>query len=79
MNLDYLDMTDAERKMHIMFRKRNFWSGFSSVLSIFGEEEKFNTSILSKEEDFKALKSDWEMIGDDIRNSMSEIILEDCE
>lgn len=79
MNLDYLNMNDTEKRTDFLFPKRNFWTGFSSILSIFGEEKKFNTSKSGKEADFKALKSDWEMIGDDIRKSMSKIILEDCE
>lgn len=72
-------MNDTERRTDFLFPKRSFLSGFSSILSIFGEEKKFNTSKSGKEADFKALKSDWEMIGQDLRDSMSKIILEDCE
>ena len=72
MNLNYLNINDTEKRTNFLFPKRNFWSGFSNILSIFGEEKKFNTSKSGTEADFKALKSDWEMIGQDLRNSMSK-------
>ena len=66
-------MNDTERRTDFIFPKRNFWSVFSSILSIFGEEKKFNTSKSGKETDCKVLKSDWEMIGQDLRNAMSKL------
>ncbi|MEP2689171.1 hypothetical protein [Maribacter dokdonensis] len=73
-------MTDTDKKTDFLFPRRSFWTGFSSVLSIFGETNKFNTSKSGEEADYKALKSDWEMIGQDIRKVMSdEIKFSDCE
>ena len=55
-----------------LFPKITFWTGFSSVLSIFGNQNKFNTSKSGQEADYKALKSDWEMIGQDIQYAMNK-------
>jgi len=80
MELNFLEMIDTDKRTDFLFPKRRFWTGFSNVLSIFGEPNKFNTSKSGEEADYKALKSDWEMVGQDIRNVMSdEIKLSDCE
>ena len=73
-------MTDTDKRTDFLFPKRNFWTGFSSVLSIFGESNKFNTSDSGEEADYKALKSDWEMIGEDFKIALSEEIkISECE
>lgn len=59
--------------------KRSFWTGVSSILSIFGEEKKFYTCKSGQKADCKALYSDWAMIGEDLSKTMSKIILQDCE
>jgi len=51
-------MIDTDKRTDFLFPKRSFWTGFSSVLSIFGEPNKFNTSKSGEEADYKALKSD---------------------
>lgn len=65
-------MVDTEKRTDFLFPKRNFLTGFSSILSLFGEQNKFNTSKSGQEADIKAIKSDWEMIGEDIKSSMSK-------
>ncbi len=60
-------MNDTDKRTDFLFPKRNFWTGFSSVLNIFGEDKKFNTSKSGEEADYKALKSDWDMIGEDFK------------
>lgn len=67
-------MKTTTNRTYLMFPKRSFWTGFSSVFSIFGESSKFNYSKSGAVSDFNALKSDWEMIGQDIRKVMSENI-----
>jgi hypothetical protein len=52
-------------KLYSLLPARGFWSGFSSILSIFGEPRKFNYSQSSAEADRKALASDWATIGRD--------------
>jgi len=66
-------MNDTDNRTDFLFPKRDFWTGFSSILSISGDENKFNTSKSGEEADMKAIKSDWEMIGQDIRNAFSDL------
>ncbi len=73
-------MTDTDIRTDFLFPKRNFWTGFSSVLGIFGESNIFNTSKSGEEADYKALKSDWEMIGEDFKIVWSEEVkMPECE
>lgn len=65
-------MIDTEKRTDFLFPKRSFWTGFSSILSIFGDSNKFNTSKSGQEADYNALKSDWEMIGEDLKSAMSK-------
>ncbi|MEQ1733108.1 MAG: hypothetical protein ABL940_05510 [Bacteroidia bacterium] len=60
-------MNEIKKRTDFLFPKRNFWSGFSSVLNIYGNPNKFNSSKTGEEADCKAIKSDWEMIGEDFK------------
>lgn len=80
MDLDLLEMTNTEKRTDFLFPKRSFWKGFSSVLNIFGNQNKFNSSKSGQEADYNALKSDWEMIGQDIQNTMNnDFKFTECE
>lgn len=65
-------MIDTEKRTDFLFPKRSFWTGVSSVFSVFGDSNQFNTSKSGEEADLKALMSDWEMVGEDIRSSLIE-------
>lgn len=65
-------MIETEKRTDFLFPKRNFLTGFSNVLNLFAAGSKFNTSQDSSEADFKAIKTDWDMVGQDFRKSMSE-------
>lgn len=67
-------MVDIENKTDFLFVKRDFWSGLSSIVDIGATRKKFNTSKSAEAADLKAIKSDWDMIGNDIRKSMSNIL-----
>jgi hypothetical protein len=79
MNTKYLDTSVTKHRTDHLFTKRNFWTGLSSILNVFGGDKKFNTSRSSQEADIKALRSDWEMIGQDFKESMSKTLLKDFE
>ena len=66
-------MNDTEKRTDFLLKERGFWTGFSSILSLFGNPNMFNTSKSGAEADKKALMSDWEMVGEDIKNSMKEL------
>jgi len=57
-----------------LFPKRDFFSGLSGILNIFGNNNHFNTSNTDQEADEKALRNDWEMVGNDFKNVMIEEI-----
>lgn len=66
-------MNNIDKRTDFLFKRRGFFTGFSSVLSIAGDKNKFNTSKSGKEADKKAIRSDWEMIGNDIRKTLVEM------
>lgn len=66
-------MIEREKRTDFLFRKRGFLSGFSSVLDLFAEGKKFNTSEDGNAADRRALRSDWEMVGRDISKSLKEL------
>jgi hypothetical protein len=66
-------MNDTINRTDFLFPKRNFWTVFSSVLNIFGDQNKFNVSSSGEEADLKALSYDWEMIGQDVKNALNDI------
>ncbi len=50
-----------------LFDKTGFWKGVGSIFSLCGNYYEFNASQTHEEADKKALKSDWENVGDDIK------------
>ena len=66
-------MNDTEKRTDFLLKERGFWTGFSSILSLFGNPNMFNTSKSGEEADKKALKSDWEMVGQDFKESMRHL------
>jgi hypothetical protein len=58
-------MNEAKNKTDFLLPKISFWKGFGSVLSLEGNQPKFNTSKSDAEADYKAIKSDWDMVGED--------------
>lgn len=80
MEFKFIDMNNTENRTDFLFPKRNFWTGFASVLNIFGDPHMFNTSKSGEEADYKAIQSDWEMVGNDFNDVLSNSkTLENCE
>lgn len=52
--------------------EKSFFSGLASIFGINGGA-KFNTSASDFEADQKAITNDWQMVGQDIRNSMRQL------
>lgn len=57
-----------------LFAQPNFFRGFGKVLDLGSTRNVYNTSQSGQEADFKALQSDWMMIGNDIRKAIFERI-----
>lgn len=66
-------MNDTEKRTDFLLKERNFWTGFSSILSLFGDSNMFNSSKSGEEADKKALISDWEMVGQDFKKSIRDL------
>lgn len=48
-----------------------FWEGVARVVDIGGTMAAYNESLTPEEADIKALSSDWQAVGDDIRAAMN--------
>ena len=66
------------RKIHssiirtdFLFPKRSFITGLASILCLGGNPRKFNLSNSDSEADYKAIKSDWSMVGQDFEFVMT--------
>lgn len=53
-------------KTDFLFPAPTFLTGIGSVLNLAGNYFKFNYSVGDKEADWKALLSDWGVVGEDI-------------
>jgi hypothetical protein len=55
-----------------LFAKPSFISGAARVLDLYGIYDAYNASSTEREADYKALVSDWHMVGQDIFNAMEQ-------
>lgn len=55
-----------------LFAKPTFFRGVGSMIDIFGSGNVYNESISPEEADEKAFKSDWGMVGEDMRYALNE-------
>ena len=55
-----------------LFARPTFVSGMGAVIDLGGTMEMFNESSSPEEADFLALRNDWCVVGQDIRNAMSQ-------
>ncbi len=66
-------ITKRKYKTDFLFPKSSFLIGVGSVFNLFGNYYTFKTSKTSSEADYKALQSDWGVVGQDIEKSMTEL------
>ncbi len=64
-----MEESKVKLKSDFLFSKSTFWDGIASVLNLPGNYYEFNTSKSPEEADKKALISDWENVGEDIRQA----------
>ena len=58
---------------NILFETPSFISGMAKSLGLFGNFNRYNSSLTEDEADYKGIYSDWLTIGNDIRNTISKI------
>ena len=56
-------------KTDFLLPKNNFLVGMGTVLNLAGSYFEYNYSKSDSEADLKALSSDWDNVGEDIRNA----------
>ena len=56
-----------------LYPKTNFFVGVGSIFNIFGNYCEFNYSNGPNEADYKAISSDWNAVGNDIRRSTNVV------
>lgn len=54
-----------------LFTRPSFLIGFGNIFNIAGNYFPFNYSQNAPEADYKAIKSDWDNVGNDISNSIN--------
>jgi hypothetical protein len=66
---DY-DARDIGSLTGFLYARPSFLEGAASVLDLGGTMAMFNESLSGEQADFLALSSDWQNIGNDIREAM---------
>ena len=67
-------MTKIKRfRTDFLFPKSSLLIGFGSIFNISGKYYKFNGSKTSMEADYKAIQSDWGIVGQDINEAIKEL------
>ena len=62
-----------------LFAMPSFLRGAASVLDIGGTLTEYNVSRTPEEADAKALRADWQMVGQDLRLAMSDYTVKYAE
>ena len=55
-----------------LFAKPSFWEGMARIVDIVGSLNEYNYSNSTEEADYRAISSDWEWVGWDIRSAMKK-------
>lgn len=66
----YCDMsTGGEHRANCPYAQTSFWDGVASLFSFGGRASHYNYSRSDREADSRAIQSDWQFVGQDIRNA----------
>lgn len=65
-------MGDIVKKTTNLFTQPSFWAGSARVMDLFGAGTRYNTYPTAQEADARALKRDWEVVGQDIKSAVKE-------
>lgn len=53
-----------------LFARPSFWSGIARTLDMWGVFDEYNSSPLGSLADYRALRSDWRAVGDDLTSAI---------
>lgn len=65
-------MGDVVKKTSALFIQPSFWRGTARVMDLFGTLTRYNTYPTAQEADRRAMKRDWEVVGQDLKNAIKE-------
>jgi hypothetical protein len=57
---------------YFLFARPSFWSGMARVVDLGGTLNEYNYSISPRKADYYAIRSDWNVVGDDIREAVNK-------
>lgn len=62
-----------KNRTDFLLPRNSFLIGLGSVLNLFGSYFEYNYSESDQEADTKATKSDWEVVGQDMKDAVDKI------
>jgi len=63
--------SETQYSTDMLFSQADFVMGAGSVLNLDGSYFKYNTSPSGEEADYIAIKSDWGVVGQDLKKALS--------
>ncbi|MEI6149381.1 MAG: hypothetical protein WCS01_09825 [bacterium] len=67
---------DRHAYTDFLLPRSSFLNGIGSVINIRGQAFSYNASESPTHADFRAIQSDWQVIGDDLREAMNGVVEE---
>jgi hypothetical protein len=64
---------------YFLFARPSFWSGMARVVDLGGTLNEYNYSISPRRADYYAIRSDWNVVGDDISEAVNKLEIELAE
>ena len=61
-------------EIYRLYSRPSFWEGVARLFDFGGTLNRYNYSKSEREADFRAIESDWQAIGEDLRNALTEFI-----
>lgn len=58
-----------EKELFVLYTRPSFFEGIARLFDITGSLNKYNKSRTPEEADFRAIRSDWEAVGNEISSA----------
>ncbi len=59
---------------HFLYAMPSFWSGWARIIDLGDTLTEYNQSLSPAQADYLALRSDWLVVGNDIRDAYQEAL-----
>ncbi len=57
----------------LVYARPSFLRGIARIFDVTGSLNEYNTSPTSEQADYRALESDWRVVGEDIQEAMNAV------